>query len=231
MLKRYLELRWYKRTNLSHLPLAEGSERFELATFCCELSSKPQRQLDSSHLSFQPPPNSIQREKWLILFSCCTELVPSIKKAWGTGKMNNLGQFSSASPLHNLAKKIKKQNKTKETGRASTDKKESSPNKVHTLYRKETEADQWRFVKIPKVEWDLLEEVVLPFGGKRIMSYTLFHFFPCPGRAERPSTEEGQAAKTFLGIEVIFLAPSLSSALGMAWLTQESSPLLIPAMT
>lgn len=107
MLKKYLELRWYKRTNLSHLPLAEDSERFELAIFCCELSSKPQRQLDSSHLFFQPPPNSIQREKWLILFSCYTELVPSIKKAWGTGKMNNLGQFPSASPLHNLTKKIK----------------------------------------------------------------------------------------------------------------------------
>lgn len=105
MLKIYLELRWYKGTNPSHLPLAGGSEWFELASFCCELSSKPQRQLDSSHLALQPPPNLIQREKWLILFSCYTELVPSIKKAWGTGKMNNLGQFSSASPLHNSAKK------------------------------------------------------------------------------------------------------------------------------
>lgn len=51
MLKRYLELRWYKGTNPSHLPLASGSIWFELASFCCELSSKPQRQLDSSHLA------------------------------------------------------------------------------------------------------------------------------------------------------------------------------------
>lgn len=43
--------------------------------------------------------------------------------------------------------------------------------------------------------------------------------------------EEGQAAKTFPGIEVGFLAPSLSSALGMAWLAQENSPLLILAVT
>lgn len=198
MLKSYLELRWYKRTNLSHLPLAEDSERFELATFCCELSSKPQRQLNSSNLSFQPLPNSIQREKWLILLSCCTELVPSIKKAWGTGKMNNLGQFSSASTLHNLAKKIKKKpTKTKETGRGNTDKKGSSPNKVHTLYRREIEADQWHFVKIHKVGWDWLEEVVLLLGGKRIMYYTLFPFFCGSAQLRGQAWKKGKLQKHF----------------------------------
>lgn len=196
MLKMYLELRWYKRTNPSHLPLAEASERFELATFCCELSPKPQRQLDSSHLCLQPPPNSIQREKWLILFSCYTELVSSIKKAWGTGKMNNLGQFSSASSLQNLAKKIKKK-QTKETGRGSTDKKESSPNKVHTLYRKEIEADQWCFVKIPKMGQDWLEEVVLLFAGKRIMYYTLFPFFRASAELRGQAWKQGKLQKHF----------------------------------
>lgn len=43
--------------------------------------------------------------------------------------------------------------------------------------------------------------------------------------------EARQAAKTFLGIEVGLLAPSLSSALGMAWLAQENGPLLILAVT
>lgn len=68
--------------------------------------------------------------------------------------MNNLGWFSSATPLHNLAKKIiikKKTTKLRRQEEEALIRRKAHPIKHTTLYRKEMEADQWCFVKIPKV--------------------------------------------------------------------------------
>lgn len=144
--------------------------------------------------------------------------------------MNNLGQFSSGSPLHNLAKK-KRKKKSKETARGSTDKKESSPNKMHILYRKEIEANQEGFVKIPKMGRDWIRGVSSPVcWEKDRVLYTLFQFFGIhAGLRGQSRVGTTQAAKSFLGIEVGFLAPSRSRAKCTEWLAQENSLLPDPS--
>lgn len=67
--------------------------------------------------------------------------------------------------------------------------------------------------KLPNREKIGLEELVLLFAGKRIMFYTHFQFFSVhAGLRGQSWVGVRQAAKTFLAIEVSFLAP-LSSGL------------------